>query len=31
MNIQLATIKPSEYREIKGQELKDFLSVLKLI
>jgi 23S rRNA pseudouridine2604 synthase len=31
MNIQLATIKPGEYREIKGQELKDFLSVLKLI
>ncbi len=31
MNIQLATIKPSEYREIKGQELKDFLSVLKLL
>ncbi len=31
MNIQLANIKPGEYRELKSQELKDFLSVLKLI
>ncbi len=31
MNIQIGALKPGEYREIKGQELKDFLSVLKLI
>ncbi len=31
MNIQLANIPEKEYRELKGQELKDFLSVLKLI
>lgn len=31
MNIQIGALKPGEYREIKGQELKDFLGVLKLI
>lgn len=31
MNIQLSNLKQGEYREIKGQELKDFLSTLKLL
>lgn len=30
MNIQLGATKPGEYREIKGQELKDFLGILKI-
>ena len=30
MNIQIGTLKPGEYREIRGQELKDFLTLLKL-
>ncbi len=31
MNIQLSNLKQGEYREIKGQELKDFLETLKLL
>jgi 23S rRNA pseudouridine2604 synthase len=31
MNIQLGKLKQGEFREIKGQELKDFLMTLKLI
>jgi 23S rRNA pseudouridine2604 synthase len=31
MNIQLGKLKQGEFREIKGQELKDFLGTLKLI
>ncbi len=30
MNIQIGALKPGEYREIRGQEIKDFLTLLKL-
>lgn len=31
MNIQIGKLTPGEYREIRGQELKDFLGVLRLL
>ena len=30
MNIKLGTLKPNEYRELKGQELEQFLKAIGL-